>query len=242
MVYMVALVVVITISLCVVVAIALGVSLGVSSGSTVPSSAKPKASTGTPAPIWFATPLINFRHAEKRPASLRNHRVAPLVPGDLSTYIYDTERAYYDMYSDSMFALTWRKAGWDCLRHYEILSNGCIPLFPGLAVAPKSTMRGFPKAALLACYKRLGIDKQLRDESRPTHQKASELVKSIPVDAIEREQSLLMKVARKQSTTEALGSYMASTTGLRQDHTVLILYCSEAGLCADHNVNEIGRA
>ena len=33
------------------------------------------------------------------------------------------------MYSNSIFAITNKKLGWDCLRHYEILMNGCVPLY-----------------------------------------------------------------------------------------------------------------
>ena len=44
-----------------------------------------------------------------------------------------------------MWAKTTRKAGWDCMRHYEILANGCIPYFPDIANCPVNTMLNFPK-------------------------------------------------------------------------------------------------
>jgi hypothetical protein len=71
--------------------------------------------------------------------------LAPLVPGDPSTYVYHTEEAYYDMYKSSYFAMTRLKGGWDCLRHYEILACGCIPLFIDLDKCPPRTMTFFPK-------------------------------------------------------------------------------------------------
>jgi hypothetical protein len=37
------------------------------------------------------------------------------------------------------------KGGWDCLRHYEILMNGCIPLFENLNKCPKYTLTTYPK-------------------------------------------------------------------------------------------------
>ena len=30
-----------------------------------------------------------------------------------------------------LFCLTFAKSGWDCMRHLEILANGCVPLFTG---------------------------------------------------------------------------------------------------------------
>ena len=64
-----------------------------------------------------------------RPINQNKTFISPLIPGKLDTYIYEKERDYYDMYFNSLFALTYKKAGWDCLRHYEILANGCILYF-----------------------------------------------------------------------------------------------------------------
>ncbi len=73
--------------------------------------------------------------------------LASLIPGDLTTYIFDKykEKEYNDMYRKSRFAITKMKGGWDCLRHYEILMNGCIPLFEDLDKCPKYTMISYPK-------------------------------------------------------------------------------------------------
>ena len=49
------------------------------------------------------------------------------------------------MYQDSIFALTYKKAGWDTLRHYEILMNGCLPIFLDIENCPTDTMVNFPK-------------------------------------------------------------------------------------------------
>ena len=51
------------------------------------------------------------------------------MPGIKETYIYKDEQSYYDDMYNSRFAITMRKAGWDCMRHYEIMANGCITLF-----------------------------------------------------------------------------------------------------------------
>ena len=47
-----------------------------------------------------------------------------LIPGRGETYIYQTEPEYYENYQRAYFALTCKKGGWDCMRHYEILASG----------------------------------------------------------------------------------------------------------------------
>jgi len=74
--------------------------------------------------------------------------IAPLIPGVDATYTYDSESDYYEMYQKSLFALTWKKAGWDCLRHYEIIANGTIPLFLDIENLPTRTMMPFPRTAV----------------------------------------------------------------------------------------------
>jgi hypothetical protein len=68
-----------------------------------------------------------------------------VIPGEMSTYIFDDEKSYYEDYQKSYFALTHKKGGWDCMRHYEILLNGCVPHFPDIARCPQTTMVNFPK-------------------------------------------------------------------------------------------------
>ena len=92
-------------------------------------------------PISFSMP------PEKIVASVppKTRMVAHIIPGDLSTYIYKTEEDYYKGYQDSYFGLTGKKGGWDCMRHYEILANGCIPLFCVIWDLPPKTMANFPR-------------------------------------------------------------------------------------------------
>jgi len=68
-----------------------------------------------------------------------------IIPGDMSTYIFNDEKSYYDDYAKSYYGITFKKGGWDCLRHYEILANGCIPYFTDLENCPVNTMVNFPK-------------------------------------------------------------------------------------------------
>lgn len=68
-----------------------------------------------------------------------------LIPGKLDTYIYNTEEEYYKQYQESYFAITCKKGGWDCLRHYEIIANGCIPVFINIEQCPTNTLTLYPK-------------------------------------------------------------------------------------------------
>jgi hypothetical protein len=71
---------------------------------------------------------------------------ASIVPGNHSTYIYRVgqEAEYYAAYQRARFAYTTKKGGWDALRHYEILANGCIPIMD-FSGCPSDTMTTFPK-------------------------------------------------------------------------------------------------
>lgn len=64
------------------------------------------------------------------------------------------ESDYYDDYLYSWFGHTRIKSGSDCLRHYEILANGCIPLFEDIENVHKNTMRWFPKYEVLELRER----------------------------------------------------------------------------------------
>lgn len=91
-------------------------------------------------PISFAFPTnkIHLTNDKKRD-------IAICDPRDRTTYIYKNETDYYNGYRESKFAYTIKKAGWDCMRHYEILANGCIPIFLGIDKCPETTMAYFPK-------------------------------------------------------------------------------------------------
>tara|TARA_B100001063_G_C16700898_1_gene522483 strand:- start:45 stop:1037 length:993 start_codon:yes stop_codon:yes gene_type:complete len=97
-------------------------------------------------PISFAIPKFKIK---KDISQKKSFLLSPLIPGKLKTYIYEDEQNYNIMYQNSIFALTYKKAGWDCFRHYEILMNGCIPFFLDLENCPKLTINNFPKKKIL---------------------------------------------------------------------------------------------
>ena len=96
-------------------------------------------------PIQFAVPAEKIFPGPRQKSRVLAH----IDPRDRSTYIYSREEDYYADYRSSLFAITTKKCGWDCLRHYEIMSQGCIPLFLDLAACPPTTMVNLPKAELL---------------------------------------------------------------------------------------------
>ena len=96
-------------------------------------------------PINFAIPAEKITDTPQ----VKTSGMAYIDPRDRGTYIYTTEEDYYADYRRSRFGVTIKKAGWDCLRHYEILANQCIPYFIDLMMCPPGTLTQLPKETLL---------------------------------------------------------------------------------------------
>ena len=92
-------------------------------------------------PITFSIPSEKICETN----NIKTKILSNLIPGRLNTYIYNTEEEYYNEYKKSYFAITIKKGGFDCMRHYEILANGCIPHFIGIEECPPYTMYLLPK-------------------------------------------------------------------------------------------------
>lgn len=107
-------------------------------------------------PVSFSIPQEKIRPLRKD----KEGDFSPLVPKGLChkhniKFLDETE--YYDHYSAYRYALTWRKGGWDCLRHYEILAAGCVPYFVDLANCPSRTLFMFPKELCLKTMSLPGV-------------------------------------------------------------------------------------
>ena len=63
---------------------------------------------------------------------------ASCIPGSSVRPPYESERAYVDGIRRSRFGITRKRAGWDCLRHYEFAANGCVPCFRFLDRKPRA--------------------------------------------------------------------------------------------------------
>ena len=108
-------------------------------------------------PITFSIPEEKIIQIFPKKTKL----LSSLIPGNLKTYIYHTEKEYYLEYQTSYFAMTTKKAGWDCMRHYEILANGCLPYFPEIEKCPLFTMVMLPKHLFFRSnelYEKMKID------------------------------------------------------------------------------------
>jgi len=78
-----------------------------------------------------------------------------IVPDVRYSFGPGEQQLYYNEYRRSRFAVTRKKGGWDCMRHYEILANGCIPIFENLEACPHFTMTTFPKELVLKANREL---------------------------------------------------------------------------------------
>jgi len=73
--------------------------------------------------------------------------ISDIIPGEALTYRFGPEDSdeYNTHYQESLFAYTYKKGGYECLRHYEILANGCLPIFKDLINCPKDSLISLPK-------------------------------------------------------------------------------------------------
>lgn len=96
-------------------------------------------------PITFGIPSSKITTSQIE----KSQEYATCIPGQPETYRFKDEKTYYEDYQKSYYGVTMKKAGWDCMRHYEILSNYCMPYFTDLEDCPKNTLSSFPKELLL---------------------------------------------------------------------------------------------
>jgi hypothetical protein len=128
-------------------------------------------------PISFAMPKEKILTIECD----KDKVVAPCDPRDRSTYIFKTEESYYRQYAESMFGITTMKAGWDCLRHYEIMANNCVPLFLDIEQCPEQVMTTLPKEQLVRAvrlFREKGLEWFTTDEGKEVWYEINEAVQS----------------------------------------------------------------
>lgn len=111
-------------------------------------------------------------------------------------YIYETEEEFYNNYKVSYFAPTMRKMGYDCMRHYEILSQWAIPYFRAVDGVPDSVMHRFPK-------KECDIVRRLIEFGPVGCETA--------IDLYPRIIEPIMETVRTKLTTEAVAQYVLDT-------------------------------
>jgi hypothetical protein len=94
-------------------------------------------------PISFSIPAEKIvKDVPRKSRRLASHIVDEEIrraingPGT-DRYIFTTEDEYYADLQSSKFGVTTKRAGWDCLRHYEIAANGAVICFRDLVNKPK---------------------------------------------------------------------------------------------------------
>jgi hypothetical protein len=148
-----------------------------------------------------------------------NHNVktkilSNLIPGDVRTYIYNTEEEYYNEYKTSYFAITKKKGGWDCMRHYEILANGCIPYFIDIEKCPKNTMAFLPK--------KLFIEANILYNKKFNHKNINELSEEA-INEYNILQTKLLEYTKNYLTTDKVVKYILQRTKFTNISKILYL-------------------
>ena len=155
-------------------------------------------------PITFSIPLEKVVTEIPKKTKI----LSDLIPGKMSTYIYTNETDYYNEYKQSYFATTTKKAGWDCMRHYEIITNGCVPYFPDIERCPPRTMALLPKDLIVegnTLYKRF-LDSGATEENVKAH---AELTKRF------------LKYTRDYLTTHRVAEYVLDKIGFKKSSIIL---------------------
>lgn len=70
------------------------------------------------------------------PKHIVDPEVLALATGSSERYAFESEAEYYKDLQESRFGITTKRAGWDCLRHYEIAANGTVLCFRDLHKKP----------------------------------------------------------------------------------------------------------
>ena len=92
-------------------------------------------------PISFSVPAEKIKRFDLSTKTKRiaTHCVDPEVALECrlpTSYAFATEEEYYYDLASSRYAVTTKRGGWDCLRHYEIAAAGCLPCFRNLDDKP----------------------------------------------------------------------------------------------------------
>jgi hypothetical protein len=104
--------------------------------------------------VAFPTPNL--------PPSEKTSLLSAIVPG--TPYNFDRYGDYLRAYQTALLGITHRKAGWDALRHSEIIASGCVPLMPDAEAIPQYSMTFYPKTLMEQVAKTVR-----HQDARPSH-------------------------------------------------------------------------
>lgn len=131
-------------------------------------------------------------------------------PNHYDTYIHQDETSYYEDYRRSYFAVTTKKGGWDCLRHYEILANGSLPVFINIENCPQRTCYFLNKEHLKEVFDLPGLS-VASDKAKPEHH-GDILKPGIEVDVMKFDGLKYLQLAKflwqEQPSAEKVAKYL----------------------------------
>jgi hypothetical protein len=139
--------------------------------------------------------------------------LSSLIPGVLETYIYNDEESYYNEYRQSLFVMTKKKSGWDCMRHYEIMACGAIPYFPDIEKCPSNTMALLPKDLFIEgneLYNKIG-NKSMTDLTSDELDETNDLINK------------LLEYTHTHLTTRKMAKYILEKTNYNHVSNILFL-------------------
>ncbi len=165
---------------------------------------------GKPFPIQFS--ISETKIVKEIPKKSRDF--ALVVPGKgagHNTYMYEEEEDYYNDYRQSYYAITKKKGGWDCLRHYEILANGCIPYFLDIKKCPRNTMYFLPKDLIWEAMHLEGVSNGRIDHKRFNYKRYYEILNE------------LLEYTRTYLTTRSMAQYLLDSVHYTGNGSILFL-------------------
>ena len=174
--------------------------------------------TSTVFPISYSLPAELFPARGSLP--VKDQDCSSIVPRDRSTYNFASEEAYIAEYARSFYCISYKKGGWDVLRHYEIIAAGCMPYLPDIESCPVYTLYHLPKQLLLEARDLPGV-----------YFNCSTVRVVIDHTLFPRERYLallsqLLEHSRNFLTTKAMAQYVLNASGM--PHAKKILYFAAA--------------
>lgn len=169
---------------------------------------EPSACDGGPIyPIFIGIPATEFVECVPR----KHYSVQGGVGEANYRFGPGQEAEYKSAYRDAYFGVTKRKAGWDCLRHYEIIASGAIPFFSPVGTlesCPKFTMAHWPKKLLTQLSNITYLEDVNELDAAGLYAPAA---------------AGLLAYARARLSTEALADYLLRASGHSDAKKVLLL-------------------
>ena len=177
-------------------------------------------------PIGFSIPPEYVRAVVPAKAQA----LVTVIPGHPSTYKFKPrpdstptqlaalEREYYADMERSLFGLTWKKGGWECMRHLELLAAGCTPLFTDVEDVPAGAVAFLPKRVLAKVLRFPGVEALAGVPGSPSGDGKLNVTINMPrIDPILYSLTVtaLLEYTRRYLTTPAMAGHLLTTMGIQ---------------------------